>query len=222
MLHKTLSADIKDIDEQKGVVSIYINSFNVLDSDGDISAPGSFTKTLKEGLKRTRWFLNHTPSLLLGVPFLDGSKEDDFGLLSVSQFNMKKEIARDTFEDYKLYAEHGRSLEHSFGFDIIKRDTKDERIITEYKLWEQTTLTSWGANEHTPLVDLKGKDVTTIEDAIGLVDVMLKYKYSERKLEALELIISRFKALLNEPQLSTRNEPHDYAGTFRDSLTFIN
>ena len=35
------------------------------------------------------------------------------------ELNMKKEVSRDTYEDYKLYAEHGRTLEHSVGVVVF-------------------------------------------------------------------------------------------------------
>ena len=54
--------------DTKGRVLIAVNAFGNTDSDGDISAPGSFKKTLKENFNRVRWFLNHDTTILLGVP----------------------------------------------------------------------------------------------------------------------------------------------------------
>jgi len=182
-------------------VAVYANAFGNEDSDGDISSHGAFSKTLKENIGRIKWFLNHDPRINIGVPFLEGSKEDSFGLLSVGQLNLKKQVGRDTFEDYKLHAEHGRTLEHSIGFEIEKshHEEKDDakiRVITEYKLWEMSTLTAWGANENTPLVDMKSLDST-----LELLETQLKYNYSDERLNKVEQLIKS----LRKPD-STSNE----------------
>ncbi len=38
----------------------------------------------------------------------------------VGQLNLEKQIGRDTLADYKLFAENGRTLEHSIGVKAIK------------------------------------------------------------------------------------------------------
>ena len=46
----------KDVDEQEGLVTVAVNGFNIMDSQGDISMPGSFKKTIKvktNGKERT-------------------------------------------------------------------------------------------------------------------------------------------------------------------------
>lgn len=201
---KSYGAKIKDIDEAKGMVVFYANAFDNVDGDGDISAKGAFTKTLQENRNRIKWLKDHNPTQQIGVPLLDGSKEDNFGLLTVGQLNLKKEIGRDTFEDYKLNAEHGRTLEHSIGFEIIKSHNeeksagKEVRIITEYKLWEISTLSAWGANENTPMVDAKGLDET-----LKLLETQLKYNYSDTRLRKVEELIKS----LRKPEQSTSTEP---------------
>jgi len=111
-------------------------------------------------------------------------------VVAISNMNMKKAVARDVFEDYKFFAEHNRTLEHSIGFEVIKRDKADRRVILEYKLWEYSTLTSWGANEETPLIYLK--DTNNLAQRIETLEKMYKMHYSpdrmmkiERALEAL-------------------------------------
>ena len=109
IVNKSIITKTNDVDEQ-GRVVIAVNAIGNEDADGDISMPGSFNKTLKEDFARLKWFLNHDPSILLGVP-ISGEEKDDLVQMT-SQFNMKKQISRDTYEDYKLYAEQGRKLEH--------------------------------------------------------------------------------------------------------------
>ena len=156
--HKVFSTTTKDLD-QKGRVLIGVNAFNNVDADNEISLPGSFKKTLKENFHRVRWFLNHNVNILLGVP-IKGFEEGEY-LKMEAQFNLEKEIARDTYEDYKLYNQHGKSLEHSVGLQPIKYEDDREsgiRKVSEWKLWEFSTLTHWGANENTPLLGIKDDD----------------------------------------------------------------
>ena len=47
IIFKNLS-EFRDIDEQTGIIKGYANVYNVKDSDGDISLPGSFSKTVAE------------------------------------------------------------------------------------------------------------------------------------------------------------------------------
>jgi HK97 family phage prohead protease len=190
----TKESEIKAV-KDKGIVQMYVNAFDNEDSDGDISMKGSFAKTIQENLKRIRHFLNHDFTKLLGAPI--EMKEDDFGLLVTSQMNMNKEIARDVFEDYKLYQELGRSLEHSVAVEAIKRDEEDNRYVKEWRLWEYSTLTMWGANVRTPLVSMKS-------DMKEVIDEMLKRDYSEQRKQLLKSIS---ETLEGKPLRSTTEEP---------------
>jgi HK97 family phage prohead protease len=190
----TKESEIKAV-KDKGIVQMYVNAFDNEDSDGDISMKGSFAKTIQENLKRIRHFLNHDITKLLGAPI--EMKEDDFGLLVTSQMNMNKEIARDAFEDYKLYQELGRSLEHSVAVEAIKRDEEDNRYVKEWRLWEYSTLTMWGANARTPLVSMKS-------DMKEVIDEMLKRDYSEQRKNLLKSIS---ETLEGKPLESTTEEP---------------
>ena len=65
---KQISYDLKELDEQKGVVIAYANAYNNTDSDGDISAKGSFDKTVTDNFKRIRVLKDHNPTKMIGVP----------------------------------------------------------------------------------------------------------------------------------------------------------
>lgn len=51
MMYKSKWYDIKatDVDEQEGLVTVAVNGLGIMDAQGDISMPGSFTKTSKRG-----------------------------------------------------------------------------------------------------------------------------------------------------------------------------
>src|SRR5258708_4496450 len=115
--YKDLQTQIKDVD-QTGRVLVAANAIGNTDADKDISHSGSFNKTLSENFARLKWFLNNDPNLLVGVT-IEGKEKMPY-LEMLGQINMKKQLGRDVYEDYKLYAEYGKSLEHSIGVEAIK------------------------------------------------------------------------------------------------------
>ena len=210
IVNKSIITKTNDVEEQ-GRVVIAVNAIGNEDADGDISMPGSFNKTLKEDFARLKWFLNHDPSILLGVP-ISGEEKDDLVQMT-SQFNMKKQISRDTYEDYKLYAEHGRTLEHSIGVNAINRNKSNPKEVLQWKMWEYSTLTNWGANERTPLLDIKGMNTISAEEHIKFLEEAVKMKYSDAKLKAITQSIDVIrKALLGDTivKCSCCGEVFDY------------
>jgi len=193
ILLKNLEYKVKDLDDKKGIVTIYINSFNTEDSDGDISLPGSFKRTFKNNGDRIQHWLNHDRDKLLGVPIK--LAEDDFGAYAVSQLNMNKQLSRDVFEDYKLFAEHDKTLEHSVRVWPVKFEEERTgehftRRVSEWKLiMEYSTLYGWGANSETPLIDIK--------EFSDLELMMREGNYSDEKARMIEDTYNKLKKLLD-------------------------
>ena len=194
MEFKALSTEVKDFDEAKGIVVAYAAVYNNKDADGDISAPGSLTKTVKDNFKRIRVLKDHNPTIMLGVP-LEIDTEDRYGLLTKSQFNLKKELARDMFTDIQLMHESGLSAELSIGFGKTIRDTKNKSIIKEYTfLGEYSFLSNWAANHLA-----KVKDIKSIKSHYGFMELLTKsydLSYSDTRLKKIELLL---KSLSDEP-----------------------
>lgn len=211
-MYKSLKSTIKDID-QKGVVVVAANAFGNKDVQGDVSITGSFKKTLSENFNRLKWFLNHDKEKLIGVP-IEGVEDGNY-LKLTGKLNLNKELGRDVYEDYKLYAEYGKTLEHSIGVDPVKFENKsDRREVTEWKLWEFSTLTAWGANERTPMIAIK-----SMNDELDFLNMALrKGNYTDVKFIEIEKQIQKLKSLLNEPEVSTPAEPIDWKSV---SHTFI-
>jgi HK97 family phage prohead protease len=201
MNFKQISYDLKDLDETKGVVVAYANVYNVKDADGDISSFGSFDKTVTENFKRIRVLKDHDPRQMIGVPLSIDTK-DTYGLLTTSQFNMKKDLARDMFYDVKLMHESGLNAELSIGYKVMQRDTKNKNIINEYKLMEYSFLSSWAANELSTVQSIKG-----INSFYGIMEIAQKaynLDYSDTRLRDLETIL---KALSQKPsEFDTQKE----------------
>lgn len=201
MNFKQISYDLRDLDESKGVVVAYANAYNNIDSDGDISAPGSFNKTVTENFKRIRVLKDHNPTMMIGVP-LEINPNDNYGLLTTSQFNMNKPLGKDMFTDVKLMHENGLNAELSIGYQVMQRDQKNKNIIKEYKLMEYSFLSSWAANELATVQDIKG--IKSHYGILELIEKSYNLDYSDNRLRQIETIL---KALSNEPdEKSTQDE----------------
>ncbi len=198
---KQLSVDVKDMDDTKGVVVAYANTYNFKDSDGDISAYGSFDKTVAENFKRIRVLKDHNPTMMVGVPLVIDTK-DSFGLLTTTQFNLNKPLGKDLFTDIQLMHSSGLNAELSIGYKVMQRDVKNKNIINEYKLMEYSFLSSWGANELSTVQGIK-----SIKSTYGILELIEKsynLDYSDSRLRQIETIL---KSLSNEPsETDTLNE----------------
>jgi HK97 family phage prohead protease len=195
MEFKQLSYDLKELDETKGVVIAYANTYNFKDSDGDISAYGSFEKTVTENFKRIRVLKDHDKKQMIGVPLFIDTK-DAYGLLTTTQFNMQKPLGKDMFTDVKLMYDNNLSAELSIGYGVMQRDQKDKSIIKEYKLMEYSFLSSWGANQLSTVQGIK-----SIKSHYGLMELIQKsydLDYSDERLRQIETLL---KSLDKEPLL---------------------
>ncbi len=219
MQFKQVSHEIKELDDAKGVVIAYASVYNNIDSDKEVIMPGAFTKTVNENYKRIRVLKDHNPTIGLGVP-LQINTADSYGLLTTTQFNLKKEVSRDMYEDIKLFLANGLNAELSIGFQTIK--SIEERIdeeneiekITEVKLWEYSFLSNWAANERAVVQNVKSKT-----DFIDLLVKMYNLPYSDERLKSVENILKSLET--NEPiEIITPNvvEPIDNAQLLKDLL----
>ena len=197
MKFKQINYDLKELDEAKGIVMAYANAYDYKDSDGDISAKGSFNKTVNENFKRIRVLKDHNPTKMIGVPLSIDTK-DNYGLLTTTQFNMNKPLGKDMFTDVKLMHDNGLNAELSIGYQVLNRDKKNKSIITEYKLMEYSFLSSWAANELSTVQGIKG-----IKGHYGIMELIEKsydLDYSDDRLKQIEIIL---KALSDKEPIET-------------------
>lgn len=149
--YKNITLEIKDVDAKQGIVTGYFSAFDVKDSDGDIIRAGAFSRSIKEWFPkgRIKHLLNHNPTQAIGK--LTDLKEDGYGLYYESKIG-KHNLG----QDFLKMVESELIKEHSIGFQTINKKKTDDAIeITDVKLWEGSSLTSWGANEFTPLTSVK-------------------------------------------------------------------
>lgn len=192
---KQLSYNLKDLDETKGVVVAYANAYNFKDADEDISAYGSFEKSVNENFKRIRVLKDHNPREMIGVPLSIDTK-DTYGLLTTTQFNLNKPLGKDMFTDVKLMHDNGLNAELSIGYKVMNRDQKNRNIITEYKLMEYSFLSSWGANELSTVQGIKS--IKSVYGIMELIEKSYDLDYSDERLRQIEVLLKN---------ISTQDEP---------------
>lgn len=204
MKSKSLKSEVLDTTEQ-GIVTIAISKFDVRDSYDDIVRKGAFAKTFKEGGHRIKHVMDHQLRQMAVVGLPMKMEETETHAVVVSKLNLEKQISRDLFSDYKFFKENGKTLEHSYMYETIKRNENKEikgEEIAELKMYEYSTV-ALGANEHTPLLDLKSlafDDITKLEEFLRKNDV------TNSKGKQIEEIIKQIKAL-SEPDNTQKDEP---------------
>jgi len=185
--YKRFDNQVKDVDAKKGIVTGYFSSFNIKDSDGDIIRPGAFKNSIQDWFPkgRIKHLMNHSPSMPLGK--ITELKEDDFGLYYESQ------IGKHTLgQDFIKMVESDLIKEHSIGFNVRnKRKSADGMELTDIILFEGSSLTAWGANEHTPLMGMKSLNANV--DRLKALEKFVKS--SDASDETIELLILEIKQL---------------------------
>lgn len=166
---KNISYSVKDVDEAKGIVTLYASAFGNVDSVGDIVMPGAFTKTITEGKNRIMHLWQHDSYEPIGRP--QSLIEDSKGLLVESFITTAKN------GDYrKLYAE-GIINEHSIGYSVIKEESDHQKgvnYLKELKLYEYSSVT-WGANSETPTIGMKSMIDITPETLIDRLEKLQRF-----------------------------------------------
>jgi len=192
MEFKDCNLAIKDIDTKQGIVKGYFASFNTLDADNDIFVKGAFKKSIQEngvnGTNRIKYLKQHDVNQPVGK--LLSLTEDDNGLLFEAQIS-KTQIGQDTL----LMYEEGIYNEHSVGFSYIPDKMKSEQgktYLLEVKLFEGSVVL-WGANQYTPLVDLKS-EYETLATLQKLEKALKIGQLSDSSLKRFENIYSILKS----------------------------
>jgi HK97 family phage prohead protease len=213
-VYKNQSLEVKDVDAKQGIVSGYFSAFGMVDSDGDIIMPGAFKRSIQdwgvEGKQRIKHLLNHDPSKPLGK--LMTLKEDGYGLYYESKVGTHQ-----LGKDFIKMVESGLISEHSIGFRTLreqKNDTANE--IHEVMLFEGSSLTAWGANEHTPMLGIKSiKNIDEIKEQIRTFEKFIRN--SDVTDDTIELCLIKVRQLAQavEQMSSTKvtdEEPEQQKG----------
>ena len=191
---------VKDV-SSKGLVILQISQFNKYDADEDRMLKGAFTKTFKEG--KQVHLVDHKvgTSTFVGLPVA----KDAENLIIDSQLNLEKTVAKELLSDYAFGLKHGRSLQHSQGFNAVKYD-KNERggyDFAEVNMKEYSTVL-FGAESNTPVHAIK--DAGKAIEYIKLLEERCKFGFltDENGLQ-IEQLIKQIKNILKEPSVDTQN-----------------
>ena len=207
--YKFQSLDIKDVDAKQGIVSGYFSAFGNVDSDGDIMMPGAFKRSIQdwgpEAKGRIKHLMNHDPSQPLGK--ILELKEDNYGLFYRSQIGKHK-----LGVDFIKMVESDLIKEHSIGFRTLREQKNDSaNEIHEVMLFEGSSLTAWGANEMTPLVNMKSiNDVGELKETIRNFEKFIRH--ADVTDETIELCMIKVRQLAQAVELmsttkATEQEP---------------
>jgi HK97 family phage prohead protease len=190
--YKHQSIDIKDVDAKQGIVTGYFSAFGNVDSDGDIMMPGAFKRSIQdwgpEAKGRVKHLMNHDPSKPLGK--IIELKEDGYGLYYRSKIGSHK-----LGQDFIKMVESDLIKEHSIGFRILREQKNAEaNEIHEVMLFEGSSLTAWGANEATPIVNMKSiNDLTEYKNTIRNFEKFIRD--SDVTDETIELCLIKVRQL---------------------------
>lgn len=212
-LIKDAKAVIKDVDIAKRYVTGYFNSFGVVDSDRQMSMPGSFTKTVTEngpdGTGRIAHVSSHRllPEYLLSRPTV--LKADQYGLYFESSI---VDTTHGT-DILKLY-QAGLIKEHSCMVIPVKAQRKENyEEVLEWKLIEGSTVV-FGANSQTPFMGMKSLLSTPQELLAFQSELFAAYRkgdYSDETFKSIEYAIKEIAEYQNanhnsQPPQSTLSE----------------
>lgn len=221
MEYKACQSEIKDIDQQTGIVVFYPAVFNNRDFGGDTLMPGSTRKTLQENFKNIRHFKHHDKTLMPGVIF--EANEDSYGVLAKSKLILKTQVGLETYEEYKAMAEAGKSMDHSIGYNTIKHDEDKSiadfpgRFLREIKLGEFSTLTAWGMNPKAQTVSVKSLEDLDFNNLLKeqkYFQLLLSCKFTDAKLEDIEKLKNYVDSLVLSRKQSTQvHEPKVIQGS---------
>jgi HK97 family phage prohead protease len=120
MIHKTMIASAKAVDEAEGIVEAYTNSMGVIDADGDIVEPTAFDSSISGNLP-IPVLSGHDQGKLVGKVIFAQPRHiegDEYRLFTRMQMNMQTEAGRDAFSN--VAGDFVR--EWSVGFNIPKDD----------------------------------------------------------------------------------------------------
>ena len=187
LIYKNLS-EISDMSDE-GIITGYANVYNVKDLQGDISAFGSFAKTVTERKNKIKIFKNHNDSQLVGVP-VEMNIADPYGLKVSIKMLMDTELGRDAYKEVKFLNENGFESGMSIGGWVMKRNEKNKSEILEYKLKEISLLTtSEPANPFSVVSAVKAineLEQMKQDDFWKIIEKAYNEKFSDNILKSLE------------------------------------
>lgn len=212
---KSFKGGIDDIKRDQGIVVIAISKFDQEDHAEDIVRKGAFAKSF-EDISRLKHCIDHKQDLdhVVGTP-RKAWESDQYALVE-SKLILGKASGHDIFEYYKHCADEGREVEHSYCYQVLKKNHNDAIVgedIAELQLKHEYSTVFAGCNPFTPAIDVKS--LLTIDDFIsyqqGLNDLLRKCNFTDaggRKIEELtkniEEVLSQLRKISIDKEISAK------------------
>jgi HK97 family phage prohead protease len=166
-MRRSFDFQVKAVTED-GLVEGYASVFNVIDSEGDIVAPGAFKRTINLWKMKGRavpvlW--QHDAATPIGVT--KSINEDENGLKITAQLVMPVQKAQEAYALAKAGALGGMSI----GFTVprmaednqpaaVYDEERNARVFREVRLWEYSMVT-FPANEAAVITAVKSDPLLT-------------------------------------------------------------
>ena len=172
MIHKTVIASAKAVDEAEGIVEAYTNTMGVVDADGDIVEPTAFNSSIADNLP-IPVLSGHDQGKLVGKVIFAQPRHitgDEYRLFTRMQMNMETEAGRDAFSN--VAGDFVR--EWSIGFNIPKESDVEQEgrdVSTVIRRianldWVEVSSVIRGSSPSTVTVAAKASPATHAKGAI--------------------------------------------------------
>ena len=169
MIHKTMIASAKAVDEAEGIVEAYTNTMGVVDADGDIVESTAFNASIADNLP-IPVLSGHDQGKLVGKVIFAQPRHiegDEYRLFTRMQMNMDTEAGRDAFSN--VAGDYVR--EWSIGFNIPKESDVEQEgsdVSTVIRRignldWVEVSSVIRGSSPATSTVAAKSSPVTEEE-----------------------------------------------------------
>ena len=169
MIHKTMIASAKAVDEAEGIVEAYTNTMGVVDADGDIVEPTAFDSSIAGNLP-IPVLSGHDQGKLVGKVVFAQPRHvegDEYRLFTRMQMNMQTQAGREAFSN--VAGDYVR--EWSVGFNIPKESDVEQEgsdVSTVIRRignldWVEVSSVIRGSSPDTSTVAAKTAPTTTEE-----------------------------------------------------------
>lgn len=175
----------------KGEVTVAVNAFGKIDEQKDVSLPSSFDVTIRQNFENIYWYKNHDDSEEPGI--IKKLYTDNNYLIADLKFNLDKEFSRNLYSDYIFKKENNKTMRHSCGLTALNWQKKNDiREVSEWKLWEVSSLTKWPANFDTPTLAIKslGSESKILKELESYFNwIALKGLHTDKFIDEVEMLL---------------------------------
>ena len=207
LIYKSVTTELNDLDEAKGIVKGIGSYYGNEDSDGDVMVKGCYEKSLGDRKGRIPYLFNHNMNQLVGkLELIDTERSLDFE----AKLAVKTQLGKDVFELIK----GGFLRENSVGFKASRSNMEQKsdglNYIKEATLYEISAVTV----ASNPLATISGfksegetaqlKAIEYLVQRLELLEGLIKGNISDDLGHAVEFEMLQLKQFI--PLLGVKSE----------------